>query len=211
MPKLSVSQQTQRRSHILDAAERCFAAAGFHRTTMQDICKAAGVSAGALYTYFDAKEAMIAGIAERDRTEVIEKFAVLHESAGFIEGMQAVMISCILEQPAHKSQLYLAIAAEAVHNKAVARALAECDAAIRASLTGILSRASAEGRIAPAIPVERIAAIMSLIADGMFWRRAVDPGCDLAIIAADLLSVISQLVGGPAANAARPQNAEAAQ
>ena len=67
MPKLKPEVQHARREHILDAAEQCFARAGFHRTTMHDICKEAGVSPGALYVYFDSKEALIAGISERDR------------------------------------------------------------------------------------------------------------------------------------------------
>ena len=54
MPKLKPETQLARREHILDAAERCFAKAGFHRTTMQDICKTADVSAGALYVHFDS-------------------------------------------------------------------------------------------------------------------------------------------------------------
>jgi len=55
MPKLKPEVQTARREHILDAAETCFARAGFHRTTMHDICKEASVSPGALYVYFDSK------------------------------------------------------------------------------------------------------------------------------------------------------------
>ena len=64
MPKLSEQAQESRRAHILSAAEACFARAGFHRTTMQDICREAGVSPGALYLYFASKEALIEGIAE---------------------------------------------------------------------------------------------------------------------------------------------------
>ena len=43
MPKLKPSTQAARREHILDAAERCFARSGFHRTTMQDICREANI------------------------------------------------------------------------------------------------------------------------------------------------------------------------
>ncbi len=39
MPKLKPEVQHQRRERILDAAERCFARTGFHRTTMHDICR----------------------------------------------------------------------------------------------------------------------------------------------------------------------------
>ncbi len=162
---------------------------------MQDICRAAGISAGALYLYFNSKEALISGISERDRAEIIGKFAALAEAPDFVAGMQTVMRSCIVEQPPHKSQLYLAIAAEAAYNPAVAKALAECDGAIRGSLAGILRRAEAEARIAPTVPVERIVAVMSVIADGMFWRRAVDQSFDLASVAADLLELVSSMVG----------------
>ena len=57
-PKLA-----DRRSAILDAAERCFAQSGFHQASMHDICVAAGMSPGNLYRYFASKEAIIAGIA----------------------------------------------------------------------------------------------------------------------------------------------------
>ncbi len=75
MAKLSAESLRERSDHILDAAERCFARAGFHRTTMQDICREAAVSPGALYLYFSNKEALIAGIAERERAEFADRFA----------------------------------------------------------------------------------------------------------------------------------------
>ena len=72
MPKLKPDTQRARREHILDAALTCFARGGFHATTMQAICREAGVSPGALYVYFDSKEALIAGLCERDRAEFAE-------------------------------------------------------------------------------------------------------------------------------------------
>jgi len=57
-----------RRRAILTAAKRCFARKGFHATTISDICKAAGVSAGGLYTHFEHKHA-IARAMGRDATE----------------------------------------------------------------------------------------------------------------------------------------------
>ena len=63
MPKLAPKTQHARREHILDAAERCFIGKGFHHATMDDICREAQVSSGALYTYFVSKEALIIGFA----------------------------------------------------------------------------------------------------------------------------------------------------
>ena len=82
MPKLKPATQRARREHILDAAAACFARAGFHRTTMQDICKEALISPGALYVYFASKEDLIAGIAESDRAEFAELFAEVSAARG---------------------------------------------------------------------------------------------------------------------------------
>ena len=48
---------------------------GFHRSTMQIICREAGISAGALYLYFPSKEALIEGLTERDREQMMGQFA----------------------------------------------------------------------------------------------------------------------------------------
>lgn len=48
----------QRREEILTAAKATFAAKGFHATTIGDVAKAAGVSYGSIYWYFDSKDAL---------------------------------------------------------------------------------------------------------------------------------------------------------
>src|SRR6266851_6449324 len=63
MPKVSQEHLERRRQQILDAAVDCFATRGFHATSMQDIFKAAGLSAGAVYRYFPSKAALIRDIA----------------------------------------------------------------------------------------------------------------------------------------------------
>ena len=63
MPRVGVGYFESRRKQIMDAAVICFAREGFHRTTMQDIVAETGLSAGALYRYFPAKEDIVAAIA----------------------------------------------------------------------------------------------------------------------------------------------------
>ncbi len=90
MPKLKPGTQQARREHILDQAELCFARAGFHRTTMQDICKEAGVSPGALYVYFPSKEALIAGIAERNRDKLADQLKHVSEAPDLMTAFDAL-------------------------------------------------------------------------------------------------------------------------
>src|SRR5215213_10573608 len=54
-----------RRVQILDAATTVFAQRGFHRTTIRDVAKAAGVADGTIYNYFENKTALLLGILDR--------------------------------------------------------------------------------------------------------------------------------------------------
>lgn len=47
-----------RRNEILAAAKEVFASHGFHATKISDVAQAAGVSHGAVYWYFDSKDAL---------------------------------------------------------------------------------------------------------------------------------------------------------
>jgi AcrR family transcriptional regulator len=194
MPKLTKDQQDERRARILDAAERCFVRAGFRGATMQDICKEAGVSPGALYTWFDSKEALVGGIVARNRDEVLANFAPMAQAADFVEGMAATFARCVLNQPREKSVLCLEVAAEATRNAAVADMMARFDESVSASLAQILERAIAAGRIAPALPVRDLVASMNALAEGLFWRRAVDPCFDGEAVGRAMLAMVASVL-----------------
>lgn len=208
MPKLSESQQDERRSRILDAAERCFARAGFHRTTMQDICKDAGVSPGALYIWFASKEALIAGIAARNRDEVLASFASLADADDFVAGMREVLATCILNQPPEKAVLCLEIGAEATRNPIVAETLMRFDQTVQAALMDILDKAAREGRIAPRMSIHDLASAMHVIADGLFWRRAVQKDFDGEASGRALLALVSAALGPASEHAPAPVRPE---
>ncbi len=59
MPKISDEKRESRRRQILEAAWTCFQRSGLHATTMDDIIRASGLSAGAVYSYFSSKDDLI--------------------------------------------------------------------------------------------------------------------------------------------------------
>ena len=65
MPRVSAEHLANRRQEVLDAAATCFARNGFHRTSMQDIVRESGLSAGLIYRYFTGKDDMIVAIVEQ--------------------------------------------------------------------------------------------------------------------------------------------------
>lgn len=88
MPKLNAEQTAERRQRFIDAASVCFARDGFHKTTMADICAEAGLSVGAIYLYFDSKEAIIEAVVDermsalqttRDCRTIMELKEVIHD------------------------------------------------------------------------------------------------------------------------------------
>jgi len=199
MPKLKPATQHARRERILDAAEISFARAGFHRTTMQDICKEAGVSPGAVYVYFASKEALIAGITERDRRKLADELAALAEAPDLIGALARLGEQYTVEQPQHKRVLSVEIGVESTRNEAVGAIFRSVDGFCMASFEKLFERARDEGRIAPDLDVRTLARLLGVIGDGMFWRRAVDPAFDAKALMPAIMALVTAMLNPTAA------------
>ena len=203
MPKLKPATQRARREHILDAAEVCFARAGFHRTTMQDICKEALISPGALYVYFNSKEDLIAGLAERDRSDFAERFADLSEAADLMQSLSQLGNHYFVDEPAHKRTMCLEIGLE-VHAQSEGRRDLSLGRSLRSrQLREAVRRAAAEGRIAPDVDIPTLTKLFSVIGDGMFMRRALDPNFDTEALVPAVMALIGKLLNVTAGSASR--------
>jgi TetR/AcrR family fatty acid metabolism transcriptional regulator len=66
MPDATLREKTDgvRRGHILDAAAAVFADKGFHRATIKDVARAAGVSDGSIYNVFENKMALLLALLD---------------------------------------------------------------------------------------------------------------------------------------------------
>jgi TetR/AcrR family transcriptional repressor of uid operon len=191
MPKLKPDTQRARREHILDAALTCFARGGFHATTMQSICREAGVSPGALYIYFDSKEALIAGLCERDRAEFAEKFSKLADAPDFLEALAAIGEHYLVDESAEKQRFVIEMGIESTRNPRIAEIFMSVDKYCFDSFEALFQRLKDEGRIAPRIDVPTLAKVFSVLGDGMFWRRVIEPQANMRAV----LPVVIEMVG----------------
>jgi AcrR family transcriptional regulator len=217
MPKLKPDTQRARRARVLDAAEQCFVRSGFHRTTMHDICRQAGISPGALYLYFDSKEALIEGLSERDRAEFAERFVMLSSAPDFLEALKALGEQYFVEEPASKRVLCIEIGLESTRNARIAAIFRNVDDFVTRSFADLFQRLKDEGRIAPVLDIPALAEVFAVMGDGLFWRRAVVPQFDSKAVVATVLGVLRGLLnpqlipaGGEAGAAATPHAAHAA-
>jgi AcrR family transcriptional regulator len=194
MPKLKPATQRARREHILDAAELCFARSGFHRTTMQDICKEALVSPGALYVYFASKEDLIAGIAERDRAEFAERFAELSAAPEIMKALSTLGERYFADEPAYKRTMGIEIGLESTRNAKVGVMYRYVDRFVLDSFEKLFQRLADEGRIAPDLDIPMVAKVFSMIGDGMVMRRATDPGFDAKAVMPAVMALVGKLL-----------------
>ena len=63
---VSDEEKGRRRAEILRAAKRVFAKKGFHGTTIADIAKAAKLSYGSVYWYFDSKDTLFHAVMDNE-------------------------------------------------------------------------------------------------------------------------------------------------
>ncbi|MDX2258445.1 MAG: TetR/AcrR family transcriptional regulator [Hyphomicrobiaceae bacterium] len=194
MPRLKPETRDARREAILDAAELCIARSGFHGATMAEICAEAGVSAGALYVHFQSKEALIAGITERDRNKLASEFATLGQAPDLFTALQALARHYTIDEPRHKRVLCIELGAEATRNPAVGDIYRSVDNFVIKSFETLFARAAAEGRIAPAHSAPVTALMVMLIGEGLFWRRAIDPSFEPETVMPAVMDVIGHLL-----------------
>ena len=73
MPREPVQARgIQTREKIIDAGEKLFIRQGFHNILADDIARAAGVSVGSFYGYFEDKRALFLAVLERASLAMLE-------------------------------------------------------------------------------------------------------------------------------------------
>lgn len=66
----AAGEDPAKREQILNGAMEVFLANGFHSASMNDICRAAGVSKGTIYVYFSDKDDLFAAMIAQERDRV---------------------------------------------------------------------------------------------------------------------------------------------
>lgn len=185
-----------RRSHILSAFERCMVRAGFHRTTMQDVAREAGMSAGNLYRYFASKEAMVEGLFERDRERFQCEFEALERSPDFLAAFMELGRRHLVEEPREHCMQFIELWAEGTRNPAVAAIFLAKDREVRERMGACLERAKAGGTLPAGLDTASLVSVILALGDGLYRRRAVDPGFDAEAAMRIAFAVIDGIVKG---------------
>ena len=125
MNRRSVSElapQTLRERHrsttietVLAAAEQVFADQGLHAAHMGEIASRAGVSVGTLYNHFKDREALLAGLLEARRAEMISQLDEAMRSAADrppVERLRVMVETMLLHKSRHRKFLQILLQGE---------------------------------------------------------------------------------------------------
>ena len=183
-----------RRQQILDAACDCVRHAGFHGASMAEIAKAAGLSVGQIYRYFENKEAIIAAIVAQDLAEMREKFAEMESRPGDLVDVMTEHLPDAVDKcfDSGRAALTLEVLAEAARNPKVAAIVRAADEQERVFARSMLAR-SRRPEWSDAEFQARCEAV-GMLFDGMIMRAVNHPATDREPLARVLSATIRQLL-----------------
>ncbi len=127
---------------ILDQAREAFVRKGFDGASMQDLARAAGMSAGNFYRYFPSKAALVEALVARDLDEVERDFHEVLSAPVPLDALRAGLRMRIAEECANRKSLWAEIMAAAARKPEIAAALDGMERDIRDKLTRVFARAS---------------------------------------------------------------------
>lgn len=174
MRKVDPELQERRRTEILAAAERCFAARGFHATSMDAVAVEAGVSPGLVYRYFENKEALVREVAARDRAAAVASLADLEHAVDFIERFVLLVrdeLSVVLDEA--RARLSSEVLAEALRNAALAAHLVAEEEAVRQQLVQVITAQQSAGRVRADLDPGALADVLAALVDGLPIRALI--------------------------------------
>ena len=203
MPKVTEEHLEARRTQILDAAVACFSRNGFHQTMMQDICSEAKLSPGAVYRYFDSKEAMIGESCRRGQGEIAAAF----EGATSQGGTQDVIAELTdiffgdlaSSEAAPAMRLRVQLWGESLRNPEILAGLSSNRDAVREHLQAVVERGQSLGDVSPEADPEYVARVLLSSYDGLVLQKSLDPDVDILRYVGAFKSLVSGVLSDSSA------------
>jgi len=197
MPKVTDEHRDRRRRQILDAAVACFDRRGLHATTTDEIVAEAGLSAGAIYRYFDSKDAIIEAVAaERhahERSLLADAIAGDDPRASLRSFLERYFVWLGDPDEQRRRRVNVYVWAEALHNPRLAgvvtSGLAPLDQSVRAVRAAVRS-----GAFPPGLDAEPFVRVVLALLQGFVLQQCWDPTVDLEGYRATALATLDALL-----------------
>jgi AcrR family transcriptional regulator len=167
---------SSRRTEILNAARSCFIQNGLHTTSMQDLLKAAKVSAGVFYHHFPSKGAVIAAVADEVLAEISTNHAEsdrvpLRSAADFVRKVAAAIER--IDERGGSATLAIQLWSESLRNPDMAKVAADALRKVLEWFTAEIRQLQENGHVSAKASARQGAGIVLGIVHGFMVQRAL--------------------------------------
>lgn len=169
-----MAKDTETYYKLIAAAAACFAEKGFNATSVREIATRAGISQGAMYTYFKSKDDLISAIVLEEQKTALN--AQGETTTGrYVDRICSLVGACInnVGYPA-THHLWVEIIAESARNPTLQQTFIASDKTMRQGIARIIEQGIAAGEFNPAINVEESTILLFAMIDGLIGRKAID-------------------------------------
>lgn len=125
---------------ILESVKAIFASKGFDGASMQDLARAADMSAGNFYRYFPSKNAIIEAMIERELDLVRGEFSKVIGSADPLAAFRAMVRQRLETADDCEGQIWVEIEAAAARRPEIAALFGRMEAEITRALVAVFAR-----------------------------------------------------------------------
>ncbi|CNK74234.1 TetR/AcrR family transcriptional regulator [Yersinia proxima] len=167
-------KDTETYHKLITAAAACFAEKGFNATSVREISTRAGISQGAMYTYFKSKDDLIRAIVLEEQNSALTAHNEPY-TGSYYDRLCKQVISCISDVGYPVThQLWVEIIAESARNPDIQKSFISSDNIMRQSIAGIIEQGITAGEFRMDINPEEIAIILFAFIDGLIVRKAIN-------------------------------------
>ena len=171
------SPTLDRRDQILKAAMVCFAKRGFHQTSMHDISAEAGTSVGLIYRYFVSKEAVIAAMADRHKSEIQDLLERARQAPTLLESLEIIFTAhCSENSPKVLSAFVVDLYAEASRTPSIADLVRDVLETAMEGVTDLIARSPEAKEVAThGLKPNELSELIFAVARGMLMLDVLQP------------------------------------
>ena len=168
------------RGEILDAALACFAARGYHETSVDEIAARAGLSKGAIYWHFKGKRELFLALVDRFSEPALAELDFVAEApdwrAALHEVFARVRLQLELGMPLFK--LGLEYIAQSARDDEIRVRAERAHGVWKAAVEKQIARGVAEGTLR-SVAAGEVGLVIDATIDGLMLAKLIRPELDL--------------------------------
>ena len=168
------------RGEILDAALACFAARGYHETSVDDIAERAGLSKGAIYWHFKGKRELFLALVDRFSERALAELDAVAEAPDWRAALRVVFagVRQQLEAGMPLFKIALEYMAQSARDDDIRERADHAQSVWKSAVEKQIARGVADGTLRP-VATGEVVLLLDATIDGLMLAKLMRPELDL--------------------------------